>query len=207
MSISKITFNRSKAKVVEPATIILPVQNAESTIESTLHHLLDVLEDQYPQFQIVVEDRGSNDSTVEVVEELAQKVPQIRILEKSGNINRQNSENEAITEFTFENLNLSEIEFEDQEHRRHLIDTKNTPIDADDVFYQYLIGEDPDDETSQLETGCESFGKNANCGANQVPDTLPDIRADQAHRTNESYDLSPNVISHDECHIASYHLG
>ena len=134
MSISKITFNRSKAKVVEPATIILPVQNAESTIESTLHHLLDVLEDRYPQFQIVVEDRGSIDSTLEVVEELAQKVPQIRIQEKSRNINKPDSDCESFSKFTFENLNLSEIEFEDQNHGRHLIDTKNTPIDADDVF-------------------------------------------------------------------------
>ena len=184
---------------MESATIVLPVQNAESTIESTLEHLIEVLEDRYSQFKIIVEDRASTDSTIELVREFAKKMPQIEI----SNVADQPSEtvryDPTEQQFTFENLDISEIHFDKEFVIQADASTNNTPIDADDSFYQYLIDDDSqvdsDRHLRQFSSKTESFYQGMS-------------RWDKSHKkpSNQNHLIQPDV---EPTHpiIASYHVG
>jgi glycosyltransferase involved in cell wall biosynthesis len=68
-----------KASVVNDSlSIILPVRDAEATLNERVHRLLDLVPDLTRQFEILVVDDGSGDHTLEVARELARQYPQVR---------------------------------------------------------------------------------------------------------------------------------
>jgi len=66
---------------VEPSlTILLPVHNAQSTVESMAIEVLDIAMEAEAPFEVVIIDDGSSDATAEVVHEVARRYPQIRVV-------------------------------------------------------------------------------------------------------------------------------
>ena len=184
---------------MESATIVLPVQNAESTIQSTLEHLIEVLEDRYSQFKIIVEDRACTDGTIELVREFAKKVPQIEICHESDQPPETVIREPTEQQFTFENLDISEIQFDKKVVPDADANINNTPIDADDSFYQYLIDDDSkvnsDPRLGQFSSKTDSFYQGMS-------------RWDKSHKepSNQRHLIQPDFQpSHPV--IASYHVG
>ena len=60
-------------------TVVLPVQNAESTLGNTVRDMLDVLPDLTHRFDIVIVDDASTDGTREIAHDLARDYPQVRV--------------------------------------------------------------------------------------------------------------------------------
>jgi glycosyltransferase involved in cell wall biosynthesis len=66
--------------VNDSLSIIFPVRNAESSLASQVHELLEVLPDLTGRFEILVIDDGSSDHTSDVAAELARQYPQLRLI-------------------------------------------------------------------------------------------------------------------------------
>jgi succinoglycan biosynthesis protein ExoA len=66
-------------------SVVIPVFNEERHIRSCL---LSVLEQDYPadRFEVIVADGGSTDHTREIVEALATRYPQLRVIDNSGRL-------------------------------------------------------------------------------------------------------------------------
>lgn len=58
---------------------LLPVRNVQSTLESTLNQLLEVLPELTPRWDILVVENGSTDATVEVAHDLVRHYPQVQL--------------------------------------------------------------------------------------------------------------------------------
>jgi len=67
-------------------TIVIPVYNEEDIIENTLNRLTVFLENYNKDFEILVVDDGSSDSTVEIVGRASQKNRKIRLVKHEKNI-------------------------------------------------------------------------------------------------------------------------
>lgn len=59
-------------------SFILPVCNAENTLAASVRHILEVLPELTPQFEVLIVDDGSTDSTPDIARELALCYPQVR---------------------------------------------------------------------------------------------------------------------------------
>jgi glycosyltransferase involved in cell wall biosynthesis len=202
---------------VAATTIILPVQNAESSIKSTLEHLLDVLEDQGDTFQILIEDRDSSDGTIDVVLELASRNPQVKVRSCGypGTKSRKSSTRLAMSQLEanpFENLDFSEIEFERKKEFQRKVPnmassgkghvSKGTPIDLDDssLILEWLTDPVISSKSNQpIKTDALTELKSESGLAE---------RADMAHTTRVP-DRHPVSIEMAEPagYIASYHVG
>jgi glycosyltransferase involved in cell wall biosynthesis len=66
--------------VTDSLSIIVPVRDAEATLNEQIHHLLDVLPDLTSQFEIIVIDDGSGDHTPDMAYDLARQFPQVRLI-------------------------------------------------------------------------------------------------------------------------------
>ena len=65
---------------MEPSlTALLPVENAQATLEKNVRRLLEVLPELTDRFEILIVDDGSIDATFEVADELATRYPQVRV--------------------------------------------------------------------------------------------------------------------------------
>jgi glycosyltransferase involved in cell wall biosynthesis len=67
-------------------SIIVPVRNAEVSLPAQVEHLLEVLPDLTPRFEVLVVlvvDDASTDHTAELAGELARRYPQVRLLRHS----------------------------------------------------------------------------------------------------------------------------
>ncbi len=60
-------------------SVLLPVHNAQATLESDVATILDVLPELSRDFDVVIIDDASTDATWEIAEDLACRYPQITI--------------------------------------------------------------------------------------------------------------------------------
>jgi glycosyltransferase involved in cell wall biosynthesis len=61
-------------------SVLLPVKNAQATLDQSVHEILDVVADTSEQFEILIIDDGSTDATSEVAHELRRHYPQVRVV-------------------------------------------------------------------------------------------------------------------------------
>lgn len=74
---------------MEPSlSVLLPVENAQSTLASTVSRILEVLPELTRNFEISVIDDGSTDATIEVADELVSRYPQVRVVRHSKPLGR-----------------------------------------------------------------------------------------------------------------------
>jgi hypothetical protein len=59
-------------------SVLLPVHNAQATLEADVGHMLDVLPELTHDFHLMILDDGSTDATCEVAQELITRFPQVK---------------------------------------------------------------------------------------------------------------------------------
>jgi hypothetical protein len=64
-------------------SVLLPVHNAQATLEDCVARILDVLPELTRRFDLLIIDDGSSDHTVEVAHDLARRYPQVRLARHS----------------------------------------------------------------------------------------------------------------------------
>ena len=64
----------------ESISVIMPVRNAQLTLARQVSRFLEVLSDISSQFELLIVDDASTDSTEEVAHELTQTYPQIQFI-------------------------------------------------------------------------------------------------------------------------------
>ena len=69
-----------KLALYRSLSVLLPVHNAQGTLEAVVTEMLDVLPDLTWQFNVLVIDDGSTDDTSEAAGELARSYPQVRVM-------------------------------------------------------------------------------------------------------------------------------
>ena len=62
------------------ASVLMPVHNAQRSLEADVAEILEVLWELAGRFELVILDDGSSDETAEVARELAARYPQIRLI-------------------------------------------------------------------------------------------------------------------------------
>lgn len=67
---------------------LLPVHNAQSTLEADVSEILEVLSELTDRFELVVVDDASTDATIEVILELAACYPQVRVAHHGSPLGR-----------------------------------------------------------------------------------------------------------------------
>lgn len=77
-------------------SVILPVRNAQNRIASQIVELLEILPDLTSLFEIIVVDDASTDQTDDVVDELAQRYPQIKVIRHRVNMGTQEALKDAL---------------------------------------------------------------------------------------------------------------
>jgi glycosyltransferase involved in cell wall biosynthesis len=70
-------------------SVLLPVKDAQATLTSEVHELLDLGTDSGNQFELLIIDDGSTDATSEVAHELTHNYPQIRVLRHGKPLGRE----------------------------------------------------------------------------------------------------------------------
>ena len=61
-------------------SVLLPVQNVQSSLSRSVHEILDVMAELTNRFELVIIDEGSTDGTWDVAREITQLYPQVRLL-------------------------------------------------------------------------------------------------------------------------------
>ena len=61
-------------------SVLLPVENAQSSLAETVSRILEVLPELTETFELVIIDDGSTDATIEVADELEARYPQVRVV-------------------------------------------------------------------------------------------------------------------------------
>ena len=64
-------------------SVVMPIRNAETTLQRHLLELLEVLHDLQATFEVLIVDDASADQTEEVAIELARRYPQVRLFRSS----------------------------------------------------------------------------------------------------------------------------
>lgn len=64
-------------------SVVMPIRNAETTLQKHLLELLEVLHDLRATFEVLIVDDASTDQTEEVAIELARRYPQVRLFRSS----------------------------------------------------------------------------------------------------------------------------
>ena len=70
-------------------SVLLPVNNAQTTLTATVDDLLDVLADSIERFELLIIDDGSTDATSEVAQELTRHYPQVRVISHGASMGRE----------------------------------------------------------------------------------------------------------------------
>ncbi|MBI3949975.1 MAG: glycosyltransferase family 2 protein, partial [Acidobacteria bacterium] len=66
-------------------SVVLPAYNEEGNIGTMVTEVLTTMQSVVPDFEIVVVDDGSRDRTAEIVRELAERYPQVRLVQHPTN--------------------------------------------------------------------------------------------------------------------------
>lgn len=66
-------------------SIIIPAYNESERISQTLKSFSTYLQIHYPKHEILVVDDGSTDNTVEIVQNIAKNIPEIRLIQQAEN--------------------------------------------------------------------------------------------------------------------------
>jgi glycosyltransferase involved in cell wall biosynthesis len=61
-------------------SVLLPVHNAQATLQTDVGQMLDLLPDLSHDFDLLIIDDGSTDATCEVAEELVKQFPQVKFV-------------------------------------------------------------------------------------------------------------------------------
>jgi len=69
-------------------SVLLPVQDAQATLQKSVHAILDDMADSRERFELLIIDDGSTDATSEVAHELSRRYPQIRLIRHSRPMGR-----------------------------------------------------------------------------------------------------------------------
>ncbi|MBC8356142.1 MAG: glycosyltransferase [Planctomycetes bacterium] len=64
-------------------SVVVPVHDAERNLRQQIGHLLEVLPDIAPKFEVLIVDDGSIDQTEDVALELSHEYPQVRVVRHS----------------------------------------------------------------------------------------------------------------------------
>ena len=70
-------------------TVLLPVQNAQASLATTVHHLLDVLPELTHRFEVLIVDDGATEASSETAYDLAKDFPQVRVVRQAGATSRE----------------------------------------------------------------------------------------------------------------------
>lgn len=66
-------------------SVVLPAYNEEENVGQAVRSVLEVMQPLTPSYEVIVVDDGSRDRTSEVVEELAESYPQVRLVRHEVN--------------------------------------------------------------------------------------------------------------------------
>jgi glycosyltransferase involved in cell wall biosynthesis len=81
--------DESKSKVrsgpVQELSVVLPAFNEEANIERVVRHCVTYLEQQVPEYELLVVNDGSRDRTGDILDRLATKLPRLRPLHHPQN--------------------------------------------------------------------------------------------------------------------------
>ncbi|MGD0517838.1 MAG: glycosyltransferase [Thermoguttaceae bacterium] len=83
-------------------SVLLPVKNAQYTLASTVHKILDVVSEISEQVELLIIDDGSADATSEVAIELTRHYPQVQAICQSRSLGRDAAIRSALKKSTGE---------------------------------------------------------------------------------------------------------
>ena len=69
-------------------TVLLPVQDVQSTLADTVAEVLEIASDLTHRFELLIIDDGSTDATCEIADELVRHYPQVRSVRHSYPLGR-----------------------------------------------------------------------------------------------------------------------
>lgn len=76
------------SKLPKGVSLVLPMYNEEKLVKSTLHHCIEVLEKDFENYEIIVIDDGSEDSSYAIAKEFADHNHHIKIIRNLINLNQ-----------------------------------------------------------------------------------------------------------------------
>ena len=74
------TSFRKDVRVQRSVSALLPVKDAQATLNDSVQETLDWLADHAVQFELLIIDDGSTDATSEIAHELSRHYPQVRMI-------------------------------------------------------------------------------------------------------------------------------
>lgn len=165
-------------------SIIVPVRNAERTVDKTLSHLTDL---DYPadRTELILADGGSTDATVDVVRRWQQRHPQLRLVEVAGCRTPGEARNAALGVATGEYVLFTDGDCApDRDWVRRILEPFFRDERIGGVGGEVLtLRTDPNNET---EAYCEQvgfLGVSGRCGVRESG-YLPDLSRMAPHEVN-----------------------